>query len=134
VTVRSVVLLAVAGALAGCSTYANRTEAERSAAQLQRELAGKVAGAPVRCLPTYRTRDMVAVDDNVVLFRDGRTTYVNRMKGGCYALGSPGYALVTKSIGGYGLCRGDIAQVVDTTSRMLAGSCSFGDFVPYTRR
>ena len=32
------------------------------------------------------------------------------------------------------LCRGDIAQAVDRTANFPAGSCSFGDFVPYTRR
>jgi hypothetical protein len=133
-SLRRVTLLAAAAALAGCSTSSDRAAADRSAERLQRELAGRVAGAPVRCLPTYRTRDMVALDDNLVLFRDGRTTWVNRLKGGCYGLGTPGYALVTRSIGGYGFCKGDIAQVVQTSSRMLAGSCSFSDFVPYTRR
>ena len=29
------------------------------------------------------------------------------------------------------LCRGDIAQVVDTLNRFPIGSCVFGDFVPY---
>jgi hypothetical protein len=30
------------------------------------------------------------------------------------------------------LCRGDIATVIDTSTRTPVGSCVFGDFVPYT--
>ena len=76
---------------------------------------------------------MLAIDEQTILFRDGRTTYVSRMRGGCSGLGSAGYTLITKTFSGSELCGGDIAQVADTTSRMVVGSCTFGDFVPYTR-
>ena len=36
--------------------------------------------------------------------------------------------------GGTGLCRGEIAQVIDTSQGFTVGSCSIGDFVPYTGR
>jgi hypothetical protein len=45
---------------------------------------------------------------------------------------SRGNALVTRTTETR-LCRGDIAQVVDVASRTTLGSCSFGDFTPYTR-
>ena len=31
-------------------------------------------------------------------------------------------------------CRGDIATTIDTASRFMTGSCSFGEFVPYRKR
>ena len=123
---------ALAALVTGCMTYAaSEAQQQRSARELQRELAGKVAGQPLRCLQTHRTRDMQAIDPNTILFRDGRTTYVARMNGSCSGLGSAGYTLITRSIGGSSLCSGDIAQVADSSSRMVVGGCAFGDFVPY---
>ena len=50
---------------------------------------------------------MVVIDDNTVLFRDGRTIYRNDFQGGtCNHLGSGFFALLTRRIGGIGLCRG----------------------------
>ena len=115
-----------------CMTaYPSEAQQQRNAREMQRELGGKVAGQPIRCLPSYRTRDMKAIDEHTILFRDGRTTYVSRMNGACSGLGNAGYTLITRTIGGSNLCGGDIAQVADTSSRMIVGSCSFGDFVPY---
>jgi len=131
---RLLALSGIAMLATSCMTaYPSEAQQQRSASEMQRELAGKVAGQPLRCLPTYRTRDMQAIDENTILFRDGRTTYVARMNGACSGLGSPGYTLITRSIGGSNLCGGDIAQVADSASRMVVGSCSFGDFVPYRR-
>ena len=129
---RAVAAAALAALVTGCLTYAaTGAQEQRSARELQRELAGKVAGQPLRCLQPHRTRDMQAIDPNTILFRDGRTTYVARMNGSCSGLGSPGYILITRSIGGSSLCSGDIAQVADSASRMVVGGCAFGDFVPY---
>jgi hypothetical protein len=77
---------------------------------------------------------MVVIDDNTVLFRNGRTVYRNDFQGGsCSRLGSGNYALLTRRTGGIGLCRGDIAEVKDLTVGITVGSCVMGDFVPYTR-
>jgi hypothetical protein len=96
-------------------------------------LAGKVAGKPVSCLPTYHQDDMVIVDDQTIAFRQGRArVYVNHMQGSCSNLGG-GYALVTKQFGNAELCRGDIGQVVDLQNHFTVGSCVFGDFVPYAK-
>ena len=107
--------------------------AARSQAKFAELTAGKVAQAPTNCLPPYRHNDMVVIDDNTLAFRDGRSrVYVNHLNGGCSNLGSGHYALVTHPLTGQ-LCRGDIAQVVDTLNRIPVGSCVFGDFVPYVR-
>ncbi len=109
----------------------------KSEARLAQRLAGTVAGAPVSCLPRYRSTDMEVIDDDTILFRDGRTTYRQDTSGSCYPHGSQsGYALVTRNVGGSAgqLCDGDIAQSIDTASGFFSGSCSFNRFTPYRRQ
>jgi hypothetical protein len=128
-----ILMLAVAATgLAACETADSPPDA-RSAYQQRtydREITGKVAGRPEKCLPLQRSNDMVVIDDDTILYRDGRTTYLNRPLGSCNMLGRGSYALVTRSTGS-ALCRGDIANVVDASTGVTVGSCALGDFVPY---
>ena len=133
---RGLTIALLASALAACTT-APPEPALRSAdaeAHLQKLLAGKTAGAPVSCLPSWKADDMIVVDDNTVVFRDSSNrVYVNNFRGGgCSNLGSGWYTLLTRRTGG-SLCSGEIAQVIDVNTGMTVGSCSFGEFVPYTR-
>jgi hypothetical protein len=127
-----ILTFAAIAALCACQTAA--TEPTQRSARAQKTydgmLAGKVAGQPVRCLPTFRSNDLVAIDENTILFRDGRTVYVNHPQGSCYGLGRFNNTLVTRTLGG-NLCRGDLARVVDLTTGVNAGNCALGDFVPY---
>ena len=119
--------------LCACATASEPTQRSAQAqATYDRMLAGKVAGKAEKCLPTYRSNDMTVIDDDTILFRDGRTVYVNQPLGGCMNLHQSGRALVTRNVGPQ-LCRGDIATVVDNTSGITVGSCSLGDFVPYRK-
>ena len=128
-----IMMIAIAAtSLAACETVDNQPQ-KRSASQQQsfdKALAGKVAGKPESCLPLYRSNDMTVIDDDTILYRDGRTTYVNKPLGGCNNLGNGSYALVTQSQGSQ-LCRGDIARVRDMTAGIDVGTCALGDFVPY---
>jgi hypothetical protein len=128
-------LLVAAAALASCTTAPSpsATQTARSQSEFQRLTAGKVAGAPISCLPHYRANDMVVIDENTIAFKDGARVYVAHMNGPCSSLGGPGYALLTRNTGGLGLCRGDIAQVIDTSAHLTVGSCSIGEIVPYSR-
>lgn len=125
----------VAALMASCSTPV--AQPARSAAEeqhLQQLLAGKAAGPPVNCVPTYNSGDMAVIDGRTISFRvSSRMTYIAHLSQGCSSLGNPGYALLTKSYGGSGLCRNDIAQVIDTSSQMIAGSCTIDEIVPYNR-
>ena len=118
--------------LAACATAMSQPEQRSAKAQAtyDRMLAGKVAGRAENCLPLQRSNDMVVIDDDTILYRNGRTTYVNKPLGSCNLLGRGSYALVTRSVGSQ-LCRGDIGTVTDMTSGMTVGSCALGDFVPY---
>ena len=130
-----ILILSLAATLAGCSAGPNEVALRSPKAQMELDsyLVGKVAGAPLSCLPTYRSSDMTVIDDETILFRDGANrVYRNDPPGGCSGAGRPGYAMVTRQFGGTGLCRGEIVQFVDLTSGSYGGSCSLGDFVPYS--
>ncbi len=117
--------------LCACATASEPAERSvKAQSEYDRLLAGKVAGPAEKCLPTRRSNDMTIIDDNTILFRDGRTVYVNQPLGGCNNLHQSGRALVTHNMGPQ-LCRGDLATVVDNSSGMSVGACSLGDFVPY---
>lgn len=131
---RGIPALFLAVAVGACAPVQPVARAPQAEAHLQQLLSGRIPGPPVSCLPDYRSNNMVVIDDDTVLFQDGRTTYRNDFQGGsCSRLGSGNYALLTRRIGGIGLCRGDIAEVKDLANGMTVGSCVMGDFVPYTK-
>ncbi|MCY7270534.1 MAG: hypothetical protein LH485_00565 [Sphingomonas bacterium] len=129
---RMYLLAAAATSLVACQSTDSPPEQRSAKAQATYDklLAGKAPGRAESCLPLQRSNDMVVIDDDTILYRDGRTTYVNKPLGSCNLLGRGSYALVTRSTGSQ-LCRGDIAQVTDMTTGVTVGSCAFGDFVPY---
>ena len=133
---RSSAILAVsaAAALASCSTApVQEVRSPRAEKELAEALAGRVAGKPVACLPHYRADNMHIIDDWTILFRDGRTTYVQNPRGGCSGIGSRRNVLVTRLWGTGQLCSGDISHLVDPSSGIGGGACVFSDFVPYTK-
>jgi hypothetical protein len=133
---RVIAVLMAGAVLASCTTgpYPAPTRTAEKQREYEQLLVGKVPQTPVSCLPHYRSGDMRTIDENTILFRDGANrVYVAHMQGGCNNLGSGSTALVTKQYGTANLCRGDIAQVVDTLNRFTVGSCVFGDFTPYVR-
>jgi len=130
---RNLTIAVIASALAACTTAPEpMTRSAEAEAKLGNLLAGKTAGAPVNCLPSWKSGDMVVIDDNTVLFRDNpRRYYRNDFRGGtCSRLGSGSYAMVTRTTS-TSLCSGDIAQIVDVSNGFTVGSCVLGDFVPY---
>ena len=131
---RGFALLLVGASLASCAGAPQPGRSAKAEAHFQKLLAGKVAGQPLSCLPSYRQTDMVVIDDQTIAFRDGsRRVWVTNLRNSCSNLGSGHYALVTKQFGGSGVCRGDIAEVADLTSGITVGSCVFGDFTPYMK-
>jgi hypothetical protein len=134
VVMRGIALLLIGAALASCAAAPQPGRSAKAEAHFQKLLAGKVAGQPLTCLPSYRSTDMVVVDEQTIAFRDGsRRVWVTNLRSGCSNLGSGHYALVTRQAGGSGICRGDIAEVADLTNGITVGSCVFGDFTPYER-
>ena len=122
-----------AAALFACAPVDDRARSAASDLRVQQFVAGKVAGPPASCLPSYSANDMIVIDGRTLSFRSvGNTTHIVHLTEGCSHLTSGG-ALLTKSFGGGGLCRGDIAQVIDTSSQMISGSCAIREIIPYRR-
>lgn len=134
---RSIPLLVAVGLLASCANappppqMVRSPSGQRAYAML---LAGKVPGRPMSCLPNYLSREQSIIDGRTLAYRVGsRTTYVVHLSPGCEALGSGNYALLSRQVGGQGMCGGDIEQVVDTLNHMTVGSCTITDVIPYNK-
>ena len=126
--------LSAAILLAGCSTTPSQPERSAEAeAHLTKALAGRVAGAPIKCIPTYRANDMDIIDDWTILFKDGGTIYVQNPRGGCPGIANHRNVLVSRPMPSNQLCSGDIQHLFDPVSRIGGGACVFSDFVPYTK-
>jgi hypothetical protein len=123
---------------AGCTPTARDLDRQAQAeagtrASIDKELAGLVPGRPQSCVSQTQIRNSKTIGSVIIYDGIGRgTRYVNQTSGGCERAENDAY-LVTRTPSSQ-LCRGDIVQTVDRTANFPAGSCSLGDFVPYTRR
>jgi hypothetical protein len=133
---RGISLLAAGAVLASCTMSAQAPAPNMQAqTKYQQLLAGKVALAPISCLPTRKANDFVVIDDNTLAYKDGTSrVYINHTTGSCAQASQGHAALVSHQIGQEGPCSGDVVQVVDTLSHQAIGSCSLGDFTPYVRQ
>lgn len=137
---RSVTPLLIAAALGGCAAPPPPSGTPLRSPSGQRAyqtlFTGKVAQAPVNCIPTYNANDMSVIDGRTLAFRVGsgfNTVYMVHLSPGCEMISSGPYALVSRQFGGGGFCRGDIQQVADTMAHVNAGSCTVAAIIPYTR-
>ena len=134
---RAILLLVAGSILASCANAPPPPYMERSMSgqrAYETLLAGKVPQRPITCLPNYYANEQTTIDGRTLAFRVGsRTTYIMHLSAGCEMLGSGTYALLSRQIGGPGMCRGDIEQVVDTMNHVSVGSCTITDIVPYTK-
>ena len=134
--IMAVALLALGGsaALTSCTASAlSDTPSPRAQRDLAEALAGRTQGPTQRCIPNYRSNNMTVIDDNTILFQDGRTVYLQKPRGGCPGLANGSRTLVTRQFGTSDLCDGDINRLVDLTAGIQGGACVFGPFVPYTK-
>jgi len=132
--IASLIAAGSAVVLASCSTApVQEVRSPKAAKELAVALAGRTAQPAVNCIPGFRSPDMQVIDDWTILYREGRTVYVQNPRGGCRGLGFGSYTLVTRKYGTHQTCSGDINQLVDLQSGFGGGSCVFGPFTPYTR-
>lgn len=133
VAIRHYAAAPILALLAGCTGQPMGPDRDPAGeAALAHALAGKVAGPPLSCLPSHRSDNMEVIDRDTIIYRDGRTTYVQNTDGYCYPNGPRGgFTLVTTRVGTDELCRGDIGKVINSSSGTFAGSCTFNEFIPY---
>jgi hypothetical protein len=102
----------------------------RTEVKLAKALAGYTAGKPVSCISPRNQN--TTIFGNAILYSGGSSRkYLTTTNGGCFGLKRDDI-IVTRSTNGQ-LCSGDIVTTVDRTSQFQSGSCSFGDFIPYSR-
>ena len=96
------------------------------------ELIGRVAGAPVDCVPIRPNVNLRVADSDrsTLIYGSGKTIFANHMGPGC-AFGFNDIPIFETTISSY--CRGDIVRSVDRDSHISGPSCVLGSFVPYTR-
>lgn len=132
---RSFSILVATAILASCTTALPGPPMRSANGQrtLDTLLAGKVAGRPLDCLPSYNVTNSSTIDGRTIVFDRPGSAYVIHLTPGCEMIETGRYALLSRQFGGTGLCRGDIQQVIDTVSRINTGSCTVAEIVPYTR-
>ena len=120
--------------LLSCSTTtAEPARSDRDAKELADALAGRVAGAPQRCISNWPTTQVRVIDDWTILYDEGSTIYVQNPRGRCPGIGNGSRTLVARQVGTSQMCDGDINQAVDLQSGIGGAPCVFGPFVPYTK-
>src|SRR3712207_2383217 len=100
-------------------------------AELAREIEGRVAGEPVKCLPFHRIHSSRIIDDTAIVYDVGSVLYVNRPRAGRESL-DRWDTLVTRTFGSQ-LCSTDVVQLYDAGARMPTGMVFLGEFVPYRK-
>lgn len=98
---------------------------------LQKAVAGRVAGAPVNCIPLRSIRSSKIIDGRAIIYEVGSTLYVNTPRAGASDLRHDPI-LVTNTHSSQ-LCSIDTVKLIDRGSQFSRGFVSLGEFVPYTK-
>lgn len=124
-------------AAAACGLAATPSSAEETAtpeamtegeAKLAKMLEGRVAGDPQSCIRTFAVRDFDIIDETALVYRIGRTLYVNVPRNAASLDDDDGIRTRTH---GTRLCRTDIVTTFDRHHQFYTGNVQLGQFVPY---
>jgi hypothetical protein len=129
---RTAMMMVASGVLlAACTgSYEPRPLTEKQAAELDKALAGKVAGAPKSCINREPQTNLTVISNNVLLYRvSKKLIYKNELIGSCNGL-TYGDTMIVRSFGSQ-MCRGDFTTTANLQSGIQTGACALGDFVPY---
>jgi len=122
--------LILAVAAIGVAAPAASNDRPKDVEKFQKAVAGKTAGAPVDCIERRRSSDFSRAGRYVIFRPSPALTYVNELSPGCDT-GAIRETLTFRSTSSQ-LCRGEIAIAVDPLGGAAGGSCTLGEFVPYT--
>jgi len=130
---RSAIHLAAAAAvLAAAPALAQSDRAARAQAELAKEIEGRTAGEPVKCLNLRDIRSTRIIDRTAIVYEmTGGLIYVNTPKGGANSL-DKWDVLVTDTHSSQ-LCDIDVVKLYDASSRMSSGFVNLGPFIPYRK-
>jgi hypothetical protein len=104
---------------------------EKQGKLLEKELSGKVAGTPVKCIMDNRGDNVIRVSDDILLYRvSGRLVYQNKLRSTCPGLARDNDVIVSEKFGSQ-QCSGDIIRLVDRVGGIPGPVCVLGEFTPY---
>lgn len=124
---RALILLPL---LAACSSMpADTSSADRA---LAKELDGRSAGAPQRCIDRSLTSGPQIVDDHTLIYtQSGRRVWVNTLASPCPSLRTDS-VLVVQAFGTQ-TCENDQFQPRQAGDVVAGTICRFGKFTPYDK-
>lgn len=131
--IRTILALALLPLVAACTAgpLPEPTLGVREARDLEKALAGKVAGEPVACIASYNGSNLRALGDNILVYRVNKDlVYRNNLLGACRGLAIGDTLVLNRTISSQ-YCRGDMAHVVNLQTGSMSGACALGDFIPY---
>lgn len=105
-------------------------EMSKGEERLAKALEGRVAGTPVKCIDLHRITSSTIYDKTAIVYKIGRTLYVNRPENGANSLRSMD-VMVTKTTMNR-LCDIDTIEMRDN-SGFMRGIVFLGEFVPYDK-
>jgi hypothetical protein len=99
--------------------------------QLDKALAGRVAGKPVRCIDPRWNDSSQIIDKTAIIYGSGKTVYVQRPIGAEHL--DDDTILVTQLWGSGRLCDIDTVNMIDRFTGFYRGFVNLNEFVPYTK-
>lgn len=122
-------IAAAALALVAAAHSAGNTESSES--KLARMLAGRTAGEPVSCIPSFKGTKFEVLEGLAMVYKSGDTIYVARPTNP-ESLGRDDVLVIDRL--GSQVCNTDIVRTVDRTGGYFTGVVFLGKFVPYTKQ
>ena len=121
---------AALGLLAAPALAEEPDEMTRGEKKLAEMLEGRVAGEPQSCINTFGSRNLTQIDNTALVYRDGKTIWVNYTRNPDSIDDSD--VMVLKRFSGSSLCRTDTIELVDRVGGFFSGVLMLDDFIPYT--
>jgi hypothetical protein len=123
-------MLAILPVMALAASCASMPRADDSAAraELDKELAGKIAGQPRTCIRLDEANSAKIYPDAIAYRTSRRLTYVNASPG-CQSFDTD--PIFVNDVRGSQLCRGDVVRLVSRAGGIPGPFCVLGDFTPY---
>jgi len=100
-------------------------------ADLSPELAGRTAGEARDCVTASPGASLVARGSQALVYRRGRTLWVNRLAAACPGLDEMSQLIV--EVHGSQYCRGDHFRAREPGLSIPGPTCLLGRFTPYRR-
>ena len=127
---RSMILMSAAAlTVASCTA---EPVAPNDTAAFAREIAGRVAGRPQSCIPTYQSTNLRVIDGQTLAYDQGPTVWVNRLAARCPAIEPLNTVIVEPKLGTQ-YCRGDHIRGLEPGAIIPGPTCFLGEWVPYRR-